>query len=62
MIEQSRDDSVGGPFDTDEFAEIVEPFTDESGTTLADRSLELLGIESSETEQYQYTDVSEVLA
>ncbi len=62
VIERSRQDSVGEQFDTDEFTQIVERFGDENGTTLANRSLELLGIESSEKEQYQYTDVSELLA
>jgi hypothetical protein len=62
VIERSREDSVGEQFDTDEFTQIVERFGDENGTTLANRSLELLGIESSEKEQYQYTDVSELLA
>ena|GEM_PF-2186532 len=50
MIERSRDEPVEGPF------------ADENGTTLADRSLKLLGIESSEKQQYQYTDVSKLLA
>ncbi len=62
VIERSRQDSVGEQFDTDEFTQIVKRFGDETGSTLADRSLELLGIESSEKEQYQYTDVSELLA
>jgi uncharacterized protein YwgA len=62
VIERSRDGSLEGPFDTDEFTQIVERFGDENGTTLADHSVELLGIEPSEKEQYQYTDVSELLA
>lgn len=61
VIERSGDTALGEPFDTDEFAEIVELFSDESGTKLASQSLELLGIDREEKAQYKYTDVSEIL-
>ncbi|MFB6177091.1 MAG: hypothetical protein ABEI99_08130 [Halobaculum sp.] len=48
-------------FDTEQFREIIERFRAETGSTLADRSLDLLGIEPSEKEQYRYTEVSEIV-
>lgn len=61
VIERSGDTVLGEPFDTDEFAEIVEQFGDESGTELASESLKLLGIDPAEKAQYKHTDVSEIL-
>lgn len=48
-------------FDAERFEEILEQFRAETGSTLADRSLDLLGIDPSEKEKYRYTDVSDIV-
>lgn len=62
VIERSGGADVGDSFDADDFEKIVEQFGEESGSVLADRSLELLGIDPSEKDNYRYTDVSEIVA
>lgn len=62
VIEQNGDTDAGSEFETDDFEEIVERFGDKTGSTLADKSLELLGIDPSEKEQYRHTDVSEIVS
>ena len=61
VIEQNGDMDTGSQFETDDFEEVVEQFGDETGSTLADESLELLGIDPSEKERYRHTDVSEIV-
>ncbi|MEZ3116807.1 hypothetical protein RYH80_12890 [Halobaculum sp. MBLA0147] len=62
VIERNGEVNVEPEFETDDFEEIVDQFGDETGSTLADRSLELLGIDPSEKERYRHTDVSEIVA
>lgn len=62
VIQQTERLPADHGFDADEFRDHLSGFAEESGDRLTARSLEIVGVDPSETDQYRYTDISELVA